>query len=211
MHSILHDSLQLRKLCARWIPHQLHPQQKNARVNWCKEMLKKFNHGRSRDVAKIITGDETWIYHYDPQTKQQSREWCEVGYGPPTKVRRTQFTKKQIYAIFFNTTGVKTVVPLEPGGTINSTWYTESCLPKVIEAIHVQRPGTGLRGTFLHHDNASSHRSKMTRQFVEESGLQLLPHPPYSPDLAPCDFWLFPRIKKHLKGKKFDSNSKVEE
>ena len=61
VHSILHDSLQLSKLCARWIPHQLHPQQKNARVNWCKEMLKKFNHGRSRDVAKIITGDETWI------------------------------------------------------------------------------------------------------------------------------------------------------
>ena len=46
---------------------------------------------------------------------------------------------------------------------------------------------------------------------MEESGLQLLPHPPYSPDLAPCDFWLFPRIKKHLKGKKFDSNSEVEE
>ena len=101
--------------------------------------------------------------------------------------------------------------PLEPGETINSIWYTESCLPKVIEAIHVQRPGTGLSGTFLHHDNASSNTSKMTRQFVEESGLQLLPHPPYSPDLAPCDFWLFPRIKKHLKGKKFDSNSEVEE
>ena len=46
---------------------------------------------------------------------------------------------------------------------------------------------------------------------MEESGLQLLPHPPYSPDLALCDFSLFPRIKKHLKGKKFDSNSEVEE
>ena len=100
VHSILHDALQLRKLCAKWIPHLLHPQQKNARVNWCKEMLKKFDHGRSRDVSKIITGDETWIYHYDPQTKQQSRQWCEVGEGPPMKVRKTQYTKKQMYAIF---------------------------------------------------------------------------------------------------------------
>ena len=115
-----------------------------------------------------------------------------------------------MYAIFFNTTGVKTVVLLEPGKTINSTWYTESCLPPVIQAVSLQRPGTGLRGTFLIHDNSSSHPSKMTRQFIDESGLQILPHPPYSPDLAPCDFWLFPRIKRYLKGRNFSSNSEVE-
>ena len=50
----------------------------------------------------------------------------------------------------------------------------------------------------------------MTRQFIDESGLQILPHPPYSPDLAPCDFWLFPRIKRYLKGRNFSSNSEVE-
>ena len=75
-----------------------------------------------------------------------------------------------MYVIFFNTSGVKTVVPLEPGKTINSTWYTESCFPLVIKAIYIyiQRPGTGLRGTFLHHDNVSSHSSKMTRLFIDE-------------------------------------------
>ena len=137
VHTILHQSLQLRKLCARWIPHQIHPEQKMNRVRWCKEMLRKFINGHSRDVSKIITGDETWIYHYDPETKQQSRQWCEIGEGPLTKVRRTQYTKKQMYAIFFNTTGVKAIVPLETGKTINCTWYTESCLPSVIKAINL--------------------------------------------------------------------------
>ena len=66
------------------------------------------------------------------------------------------------------------------------------------------------KGTLLHHDNASSHTSKMTRQFIDESGLQILPHPPYSPDLALCDFWLFPRIQKYLKGRNFSSNSEEE-
>ncbi|KAI6646928.1 Transposase [Oopsacas minuta] len=115
-----------------------------------------------------------------------------------------------MYAIFFNTTGVKTVVPLEPGKTINSTWYTESCLPLVTKAINLQRPDTGLRGTFLHHVNANSHTSKMTRQFIEESGLHILLHLPYSPDLAPCHFWPFPRITKYLKGRNFSSNSELE-
>ena len=48
-----------------------------------------------------------------------------------------------------------------------------------------------------------------TREFLEQNGLEELPHPPYSPDLAPCDFWLFPRIKKHLKGRVFNSNEDV--
>ena len=66
------------------------------------------------------------------------------------------------------------------------------------------------KGTFLHHDNASSHTSKMTRQFIDESGLQILPHPPYSPNLAPCYLWLFLRIQKYLKGRIFSSHSEVE-
>ncbi|KAI6649938.1 Mariner transposase [Oopsacas minuta] len=75
---------------------------------------------------------------------------------------------------------MQTVISLEPGKTINSTWYTESCLPLVIKAINLQRPGTGLRGTFLLHDNANSHSSKMTRQFTEESGLHILLPPLFS-------------------------------
>ena len=206
VHSILHDALQLRKLCARWIPHATSTAEK------CQSELPQgnaqmFDHGRYRDVSKIITGDESWFYHYDAQTKQQSRQWCEVGEGPPMIVRKTQYTETDV-RYYFNTTGDKSVVPLQPGETINSTWSTKSCLPEVIDAIHEQRPGTGLRGTFLHHDNASSHNSKRTRQFIEESGLHILPNLPYSPDLR---LLAISKNKKYLKGKKFDSNSEVAE
>lgn len=57
----------------------------------------------------------------------------------------------------------------------------------------------------LHHDNAAPHTSKIVISYLEQEKVNILPHPPYSPDLAPCDFFLFPKIKKELKNKKFES------
>lgn len=72
IHLILHKHLGVRKLCSRWIPHNLTDAQKKVRVKWCKEMLDRFNRGASHLVYNIVTGDETWIYSYEPETKQQS-------------------------------------------------------------------------------------------------------------------------------------------
>ena len=50
------------------------------------------------------------------------------------------------------------------------------------------------------------HKSAMVQEYLKESGLNVLDHPPYSPDLSPCDFWLFPRIKEMLAGHRFESH-----
>ena len=52
---------------------------------------------------------------------------------------------------------------------------------------------------FLHHDIAPSHTSFSEREFFKQNYITTLSHPPYSPDLAPCDFFLFPKLKTHLK------------
>jgi hypothetical protein len=57
----------------------------------------------------------------------------------------------------------------------------------------------------LHHDNALSHNSVLTQQFLAKDNMVFIPHPPYSPDLAPCDFSLFPKMKLKLKGHRFDT------
>lgn len=59
IQKILQEYLKVRKLCCRWIPHELTSTQKQARVDWCQEMLRKYNHGRSNAVYNIVTGDET--------------------------------------------------------------------------------------------------------------------------------------------------------
>ena len=65
--------------------------------------------------------------------------------------------------------------------------------------------------TFFHSNEplVEAHFPLRTREFLENSGLKTLPHPPYSPDLAPCDFWLFSRIKDELRGKRFSTNEEL--
>ena len=71
------------------------------------------------------------------------------------------------------------------------------------------RPATGLRGVRLLHDNASSHKAAIVREYLKQEKVVELPYPPYSPDLAPCDFFLFPRLRKHLAGRKYQTCKKV--
>ena len=61
----------------------------------------------------------------------------------------------------------------------------------------------------FHHDNVPANTSVVATAKLVELGYELLPHPPYSPDLAPCDFFLFPNFKKSLAGQKFESNEEV--
>ena len=73
----------------------------------------------------------------------------------------------------------------------------------MIQDIESKRPTTGVKDVLLHHDNASPHTAKIVKDYLEEQGLQVFPHPPYSPDIAPCDFWLFPTLKERLAGREF--------
>ena len=58
-------------------------------------------------------------------------------------------------------------------------------------------------------DNAPAYASKATSEFMAQKGIKTLFHASYSPDLAPCDFWLFPQLKKRLMGRRFDSDEEV--
>ena len=61
----------------------------------------------------------------------------------------------------------------------------------------------------FHHDNAPAHTSVAATAKLVELGYELLPHPPYSPDLAPWDFSFFPNLNKSLAGRKFESDGEV--
>jgi len=68
----------------------------------------------------------------------------------------------------------------------------------------------GEEKVLFHHDNAPAHTSALAKAKLFELGYELLPHPPYSPDLAPCDFF-FSNLKKSLAGHKFAPNEEVVE
>ncbi|KAI6661513.1 hypothetical protein LOD99_13386 [Oopsacas minuta] len=85
INTILHDYLGVRRLAARWIPHNVSEMQLDVRVEWCKFMLKKFKGGESKRLHDILACDETWIYQYDPKTKRQSSIWVFLGEIPLLK------------------------------------------------------------------------------------------------------------------------------
>ena len=74
------------------------------------------------------------------------------------------------------------------------------------ESIKRQKVSTGLRGIKLPYDNANPHIHFNVRKFIESNGVIEIDHPPYSPDLAPCDYWLFDYIKQRL-GDENDASS----
>jgi len=74
-----------------------------------------------------------------------------------------------------------------------------------------KRPEMWKNGNWLlHHDNSPAHTSLVVRKFLTKNNVSTVPHPAYSPDLAPCDFYMFPKMKLRLKGRRFASIEKVQ-
>jgi transposase len=62
----------------------------------------------------------------------------------------------------------------------------------------------------FHHNNAPAHLSFLVRNFLAKNETTVVPQPPYSPDLAPAGFFLFPKLKSTLKGRRFDTFDKIQ-
>ena len=138
-----------------------------------------------------IPCDESCINCYDPETKRQNSQWKHAGSPRPKKDRQRKSTHKfwlslfwqhwhDLYALGSHWTdtqqgiicwgfkGVQEEIPSEEASTLQ--WH-------------------------FHLDNASVHNSILVTDYFNKMGIKTVPRPPYSPDLAPCDFWLFLKLR----------------
>ncbi|KAE9541769.1 hypothetical protein AGLY_003760 [Aphis glycines] len=80
------------------------------------------------------------------------------------------------------------------------------------DAVRRKRPEFNESGSWkLHHDNTPAHSAHVVQQFLAKHGIPVVSQPPYSPDLAPCDFFLFPKIKMALKSKRFQDVDEIKQ
>ena len=149
-----------------------------------------------------MTDDESWIYAYEPESKQQPIVWVFQDEPNPTEVARARRTYKQMMTCFFGKTRHVAIIPLEQRKTVNSEWYTNICLPVVFQEI---RKINRRRWITFHNDIASSHTSPQTTAFLSTQNIDLMSQPPYKPDLAPNDFFLFPYVKHKIRGQRFST------
>ncbi|KAI6653909.1 Transposase [Oopsacas minuta] len=82
---------------------------------------------------------------------------------------------------YSNSHGIVLQLPCESGKAVTANFFTEQVLPSLIKNIGKYRPKTGTRGMKIVNDNASSHTAKLTKDFLDVEGLELLPHPLCSP------------------------------
>ena len=146
-------------------------------------------------ISRIVTEDETWLYGYGPATKQMSMEWRVKGASPPVKpLMQKSISTKVMALMFYDGQGVIHINYLNPGETVTTASY-KTALSNLRQALRHRRRGKLTRGILFRHDNAPAHRSRECVSALSQYGFEILPHPPYSPDLSPCDFHLFPQIK----------------
>lgn len=205
---IIHQHLGMRKLCAKWVPRELTMDQKQQRIDDSEECLQLLTRNKPEFLRRYVTMDETWIHHYTPESNRQSAEWTATGEPTPKRGKTQQSAGKVMASVFWDAHGIIFIDYLEKGKTINSDYYI-ALLERLKVEIAKKRPHMKKKKVLFHQDNAPCHKSLKTMAKLHELGFELLPHPPYSPDLAPSDYFLFSDLKRMLAGKKFGSNEEV--
>ena len=192
---ILPEQLGLCKICARLVPHLLTDEQKQSQVRLASQIIEKYDKCDPRRLEEIVTGDENWIYHFQPDSKAKNKVWVSSEGNRPVIASRCKTSNRMLYATFFDLKGPVLQIPVQKGSSVTGKFYRESVLTQLVDFYQKRRPRTDVHGIKLLHDNALAHKSPTVQEYLKESGLDVLDHPPYSPDLSPCDFWLFPRHK----------------
>lgn len=152
--------------------------------------MKKEIESYTNFLTKAITGDESWYYGHDPETKQASSQWKTPNSPRSKKARQVRSNVKTII-VFFDVHGIVHWEFVPPGQTVNQHFYLE-VLRRLREDVRRKRPELWRSGEwFLHHDNAPAHKALRMNRYLASQRWSVVPHSPYSPDLVLCDF-LFP-------------------
>ena len=134
----------------------------------------------------LVTCDESWIYCYDPETKRQSSQWKHAGSPRPKIARLSKSTHKLLMIPFFDSAGMIYMPWVLTGQTVNKEYYVEF-LREFRKRFRRKRPALLKSGQWhFHQDNAPVENSTLVTDYLTKMGINTVPHPPYSPDLAPC-------------------------
>ena len=160
----------------------------------------------STNHDNIVTVDESWFFLHNEQPSQ----WLPIGSPRPVAPCRTIASKKILVTIVWGINGVYVLDFLPESMTMTADYFQENVISKAKDKIEEisQRP---LANTFYFHcDNARVHTAKATTTHLGKCGFTKMMHPPYSPDLAPSDFFLFGTLKHELKGWIFQNKEQLE-
>lgn len=188
-----------------WIPHELKPRDIERRLFTCEQLLQR--HNRKGFLHRIVTGDEKWIFYYSPKRR---KSWDKPGHAPASTAKLNIHAEKLMLCIWWDQFGVIYYELLRPNETITGERYQEQ-LMQLSSELKVKRPQYATRHdkVIFQHDNARPHVARVVKNTLDALKWDVLPHPPYSSDIAPSDYHLFRSMYHALVKQHFNSYEEV--
>jgi histone-lysine N-methyltransferase SETMAR len=200
VQTIISDHLQAKKVNSKWIPKKLSEDQKRERVSCAKLALRLYRQNKVGFLSRIITQDETKFSLWDPPTNQESKSWVFPQEQGHTQPRTSKTRAVSMLSVWWDESGPIDLEFMPNGVTMNGEAYKNS-ITSLRSVLPQKRRGKISKHPLLLVDNAPPHRYHGAQAAAFTAGFQFITHPPYSPDLAPSDFFLFPALKKFTRGK----------
>lgn len=198
VRTILNECLGMKHVTARLVPKILDFLQKLNRLKVAEDMIDRVN-SDSSFIKRIIAGDEIWIYEFDVHTSQRALKKTKKSCPSRSKL-------KAMLTVFFDYHGVVHSEFLPEGELVSAEYYL-SVMQRLREQIRRKRPDLWEANSWIlhHNNNLPSHTAEIVNEFLFYNSTNLIEQPPYSPDMAPVDFFLFPKLKSPLRSTRFDS------
>ena len=194
MWKIIMEDLGMQKICVKMVPKLLDDDQE-WHMEVCQDILKHLQTEPDL-LQRVITADESWIFEYDLETKCQSLQWKYLSSPLPKKARQLRSKIKLMLIAFFDVRGIIHMEFLPQGQTVNQHVYKE-ILQHLLHSVCEMRCELWQDNAWLlYQDNAPAHNALSICQFLTKRNVTVLDHPPYSPDLAPCDFFCSPSSRR---------------
>jgi histone-lysine N-methyltransferase SETMAR len=144
----------------------------------------------------LVTRDESWFF----LSYCLRRMWTRTRDDVATKPRSDIHTKKSMFTVLWNPLGFHVVDNLRTGAKMESDYFTTKIHGPLEQKVFPTGRNPHAKRLTIHLDNCSIHTGRTTEEYIRQHNMTWLQHPPYSPDLAPSHFYLFPTIKEKLKG-----------
>ena len=134
---------------------------------------------------------------------KQRKEWVALADTPKPRVKLDLHPRKTIICVWWDWESMVPWEMLKRNATVNKELYIAQ-LHRVNEAIRLKKPHRQVQ-TILLYDNARPHVAQIVKAALQDLEWEVLQHPPYSPDLAPTDYYLFRSLSNHMRGVTFDN------
>jgi histone-lysine N-methyltransferase SETMAR len=180
----------------RWVPHQSMDDLQHVRVAKCGELLCVLEAMQRTHFRHIITGNESWFY----LEYQHASQWPISRDEVLQRVDPAIGTAKIMLTIIWGVNGFHLLDLMPLQCRFDAQYFVEHVMAPLVQTVFPQGRTRYTPRLNVRLENCPIHFSKVAEQFFIEDQLLHVPHPPYSPDLARSDFWLFGRIETGLAG-----------